>query len=71
MADIKKGDSVTWSWGDGTATGKVTAVYTQKRTLTIKGTEITREASEDEPSYKIEQDDGDIVFKSCTEVSRA
>ena len=71
MATWKEGDKVKWSWGDGTATGKIAKVYTRKTTLTIKGSEITREASEDEPAFRIEQDDGDEVLKSVTEVEKA
>ena len=66
-----EGDKVKWDWGNGTATGKVQQKYTQKRTLKIDGTEVTRDASEDEPAYKIEQDDGDIVLKSHSELNAA
>ena len=65
---IQTGDKVEWDWGDGTGTGKVTQIYHQKTTKTIKGSEVTRDASESEPAYLIEQDDGDTVLKSCTEV---
>ena len=71
MASISAGDTVTWNWGNGTGTGEVQKVYTRKTTLTIKGSDVTREASDDAPAYKIEQDDGDIVLKSCSEVSKA
>ena len=71
MADLKEGDKVKWSWGDGTAKGEIVKVYTRKTTLKIKGNEVTREASEDEPAFRIEQDDGDEVLKSVTEVERA
>ncbi|SHG78940.1 DUF2945 domain-containing protein [Marivita hallyeonensis] len=68
---FSQGDKVKWDWGDGTATGKVTKVYTQDVTREIKGTEVSRNASEDEPALLIEQDDGDEVLKSCTEVRAA
>jgi len=71
VADFDAGDKVKWNWGQSTATGKVTKVYTQKITLNIKGTEVTRDASQNEPAFKIEQDDGDIVLKSSTEVEAA
>lgn len=54
---------------NGTGSGKVTERFTAKVTRTIKGNEVTREASEDEPAYLIEQDDGDEVLKSVTELS--
>lgn len=56
--------------GDGTASGKITKVYIQKVTKTIKGSEITREATNDEPAYLIEQEDGDEVLKSHSEVTK-
>ncbi|MFQ6549532.1 DUF2945 domain-containing protein [Aestuariibius sp. 2305UL40-4] len=71
MGDYKEGDKVEWSWGNGTGTGKVEKKYTQKITLKIDGTEVTRNASEDEPAYKIKQDDGDEVLKSGSELSKA
>jgi len=63
------GDTVQWSWGDGTGSGKITERFTDKVTRTIKGSEITRDASEDEPAYLIEQDDGDRVLKSASELN--
>lgn len=67
--DFHIGDTVEWSWGKGTGSGKVTERFTSKVTRTIHGTEVTRKASEDEPAYMIEQDDGDRVLKSSTELS--
>ena len=71
MSDYDEGDRVEWNWGGGTGTGKVTKKYTQKITKKIKGSEITRDASEDEPAYLIEQEDGDEVLKSGSELSKA
>ncbi len=71
MAGYSEGTKVKWDWGNGTGTGKVETVYTQKQTLEIKGTEVTRDASEDDPAYKIKQDDCDIVLKGHSEVSKA
>ena len=58
-----EGDEVKWNWGNGTGTGKITK--------TIDGSEITRNASEDEPAYLIEQEDGDEVLKSGSELKAA
>ncbi|MCK0098305.1 DUF2945 domain-containing protein [Qipengyuania sp. S6317L1] len=71
MSGYSEGTKVQWDWGDGTASGEVKQVYTQKRTLKIDGNEVTRDASEDCPSYKIEQNDGQEVFKSHSEVRKA
>lgn len=63
-----KGDTVKWKWGDGYGEGKVTERFTSKVTRTIDGTDVTRNASDDEPAYLIEQDDGDRVLKSHSEL---
>jgi hypothetical protein len=64
-----KGTKLEWNWGSGTATGTVQETFTSDITKTIKGTEVTRNATEDNPAYLIEQDDGDKVLKSHSEVS--
>lgn len=69
--DIHIGDTVTWNWGNGTGTGEVIERFTSEVTRTIDGTEVTRDASESEPAYMIEQDDGDRVLKSASELSKA
>ena len=71
MADIDVGDEVEWNWGNGTGTGKVTERFTEKVTRTIDGNEVTRNASDDDPAFMIEQDDGDRVLKSGSELSKA
>ena len=65
------GDTVSWKWGDGSASGKIEKIYTRKITLKIKGSDVTRDADEDCPAYKIKQDDGDVVLKSQSELSKA
>lgn len=66
----KENDEVQWNWGNGTGSGKIKKVYTQKITKTIKGSEITRNASEDDPAYLIEQEDGDEVLKGHSELKK-
>lgn len=65
------GTEVEWDWGSGTATGKIQESFTEEVTRTIKGNEVTRNADEDNPAYLIEQDDGDQVLKSHSEVRKA
>lgn len=60
---------VAWSWGSGTAEGAVVDSFTERVSRTIKGTEVTRNADDDNPAYLIEQDDGDYVLKSHSELS--
>ncbi|MGB7433628.1 MAG: DUF2945 domain-containing protein [Ahrensia sp.] len=70
MAGYTEGTKVEWDWGEGTAQAKIVTVYTRKITRKIKGTDVTREASEEEPAYLLEQDDGDEVLKSHSEVRK-
>jgi len=62
---------VEWSWGQGTGQGKVREVFRDKVARTIKGADITRNASDDDLAYLIEQDDGDRVLKSHSELQKA
>ncbi len=68
---MKDGDKVSWTWGKGTATGTIVETFTRKVTRTIKGTEVTRNASKGEPAYLIAQEDGDQVLKSGSEIEKA
>lgn len=71
MSTFSKGDTVRWSWGNGTGTGKIAERFTDDVERTIKGSKIKRKASEDCPAYLIEQQDGARVLKSHSEVSSA
>lgn len=66
---FRKGSKVSWNWGANTAQGKIVERFTGKTTRTIKGAEVTRDASRKEPAYLIEQDDGDRVLKSRSELT--
>ncbi len=65
----QKNQDVKWRWGNGSATGVVSEIYKKKVSLTIKGTEVTRDASKACPAYLIEQDNGDKVLKSHSEIT--
>lgn len=65
------GDTVEWKWGNGSAKGEIVEVFTEDVEKTIKGSDVKRNASKDEPAYLIEQDDGDKVLKSVTEIDDA
>ncbi len=67
----QKGDKVEWDWGNGTAEGKVADTHTKSITRTIKGSEVTRNGSDDDPALEIEQDDGTKVLKLASEVRKA
>lgn len=63
------GDEVSWNWSNGTANGTVKRIYKKRVTKTLKGSEIVRNADADNPAYLIEQDDGDQVLKSDSELN--
>jgi Protein of unknown function (DUF2945). len=68
---FRKGTRVSWTWGANTATGRIAERFTKPVERTIKGTTVKRNASQREPAYLIEQEDGDRVLKSKSELSRA
>ncbi len=68
---FRVGQNVIWNFGSGTANGKITESFKEKVTRTIKGNEVTRNASDEEPAYLIEQEDGDQVLKSESELKKA
>lgn len=68
---IRKGTEVSWQWGGNRASGTVVEVHTAKVTRTLDGSEITRNGSDDDPAYLIEQEDGARVLKLRSEVERA
>ncbi|MEJ6389458.1 DUF2945 domain-containing protein [Gymnodinialimonas ulvae] len=65
------GQNVKWDWGNGEGEGKIAERFEDDVSRTIKGTEVSRNASADEPAFLIEQADGDKVLKSCTEIKAA
>jgi hypothetical protein len=54
MAELKKGDKVSWQSHGGAAHGKV--VKKQTSPTTIKGHKV--DASKDDPQYIVETDEG-------------
>ena len=68
--DYRKGDAVSWSWGQGHAKGHVVERFTRRVQRTIKGSRIVRKGTEDNPAYLIEQSDGDRALKRGSELSR-
>ena len=71
MKVFAKGAKVRWNWGQGTGEGKIAESFDKPVERTIKGATIRRNASPEEPAYLIEQEDGDHVLKSHSELTRA
>lgn len=67
----RKGTEVTWKWGSNEASGTISEVHTEKVTRESKGSEITRNGTDDNPAYVIEQEDGTEVLKLDSEVEKA
>ncbi|OQD41816.1 hypothetical protein BUL40_14120 [Croceivirga radicis] len=68
---IREGTTVKWKWGNGTAKGKVMETYITEVTKTINGNKVTRKGSTNDKALFIEQEDGDKVLKSESEVERS
>ena len=68
MKKFETGSQVRWQWGSGEGEGIVQEVFTEEVTKIIKGSEVTRDATEENPAYLIEQSDGDEVLKSHSEI---
>ena len=66
---IRTGSPVSWNWGQGSASGKVQSIHRQEITKKIKGSEVTRKGSQDNPAYLIEQEDGTEVLKLRSELN--
>ena len=62
---------VEWEWGNGSATGNIREKFTNDVERTIKGSSVKREASDSDPAYLIEQDDGNKVLKSHSEITKS
>jgi len=71
MAGISEGDKVEWDWGNGTASGTVQSTFAEKTTRKIKGSEVTRNGTKEDPAVYIEQSDGDNVLKLASELRKA
>lgn len=62
------GTDVTWRWGAHTAKGRIEQVFTEPVTRTIKGTEVKRNATPENPAYLVTQPRGGYALKSHSEV---
>ena len=65
---MRKGTKVSWKYGTGTATGKIESMHQEPVTRTLKGAEIHRNGTADNPALVIVQENGDRVLKLKSEV---
>ncbi len=61
---------VKWSWGNGEGKGKIREVHHETFSKKIKSSEVTRNGTDENPAYLIEQEDGDEVIKLHSEVEK-
>ena len=66
---MRKGDKVHWNWGEWQAQGTIVEKSEKTIKKKIKGTEVKRKASKEEPSYVIKQENGNEVIKSESELT--
>jgi hypothetical protein len=63
-----KGSKVCWSWGSGTAEGKVAERFERRVQRTLKGSKVVRNGTKENPALLIEQEDGARVLKLASEL---
>jgi hypothetical protein len=63
-----EGDDVKWNWGQGQAEATVKEVHTERIERTIKGSKHTRNGTDDNPAYVLEQSNGQTVLKLHSEL---
>ena len=66
---MKKGDKVHWNWGKSQAEGTIKEKSEKTITKKIKGSEVKRKGSKEEPAYVIQQASGTEVVKSESELT--
>ena len=66
----RKGETVHWHWGSGTAIGKIDEKFEKRVQRTIEGSKIVKNGTADNPAYLIEQEDGGRVLKRGSELSK-
>lgn len=68
MAHLQIGTNV--ALGRALAHGRIEQVLTEKTTRTIRGTQVTRNASPDKPAYLITKPRGGVVLKNGNEITQ-
>ncbi len=68
---MRKGTTVTWKYGTGTATGKIEETHKETVTRKLQGADIVRHGTPDNPALLIVQENGDRVLKLQSEVKAA
>ncbi len=70
-SSIRVGQYVQWNWGNGKGKGKTVERFEEDVERTIGGSSVKRIASSDSPAFLIEQEDGQEVLESESELEPA
>jgi phage-related protein (TIGR01555 family) len=69
-SDASVGEEVSWNYGTGKGYGRVIRVHKKPVTRIIKGSQITRNGTPDNPALEIMQESEGLVLKLSSEVTR-
>jgi hypothetical protein len=67
---VKKGDTVEWKWGNGSADAKVEKVSDNKTTIQSKGKKVSRNGTSDNKAIIAKQSNGTKIVKKESEVKK-
>ena len=70
-APSRKVTKVQWAVGAGKAIGKVLQVFRRKVTKTLKGKEVTRNATPEKPALRVKSGRGGEALKSVSELKHS
>ena len=70
MANVKPGDTVSWQNGGAKAHGTVQSVSPKKTTKTIKGKQITRNGTNEDPAVTVKSDKGGVALHDAHELKK-
>lgn len=68
---FKIGAKIQWKWLGRPILGVVKEVHTEKITRTIKGKQIVRKGSKENPAYVVESEAGNTALKLGSELTAA
>jgi uncharacterized protein YijF (DUF1287 family) len=70
MANVKRGDKVSWRYAGNEAHGTVQAVSPKHTEKTIKGKTITRNGAKEDPAVTVKSDEGGVALHLAHELKK-
>ncbi|WWC71677.1 uncharacterized protein I206_105635 [Kwoniella pini CBS 10737] len=66
MSNLNKGDEVSWNWGSGQPSGKVSDIIEEGKAevKSKKGNTISKNSSKDDPAIIIERSGNNVVKRA-------